>query len=540
MNRGLLLLIALAVTAAVAGVLLTLNATAPVNPSERSAPDAKNDGLSGTSAPRPMVFPKTVPSGSPTAKRPAVIATAAPAETETQSSTRGVEEPPTPNTTELAESETAQYLEPVPTGGPISAQAPTNELAEAQSGESAGPRKVDLSAFAALGIINVDDDELLEEDGKARKLKLAQGINKGSKSAAQPPTDAVAAFHDAIRAGTLDRRTVDKAVQAMEPQDFPVAIAEIDRREWNAESHSMLKGVMKQWGKLDIDSAIAHADRYDRRSMQRDATAQAIAGWTEQNPDAAYERLRAADPNDDIAKYIPNGDLFKQLGQQDVNGAINKALALEDPSQKASGVLGALSNVPSDQRQNYMQDVYQRAGDPESQKVFAKQVVNGWRKYEPEVAASWIDTLPDEDVRKAATDSLLGSWGYDDPETAIQWVRHNPEDENTSRYIGNIAGRWARDAPNELASYLNQQPDSPSLDPAVSTLTKEIAKSDARNAMGWAESILDEKKRVSAITSTAREWMKQDPAGASAYILNHAELSEKNKERLLTPPPASR
>jgi hypothetical protein len=47
----------------------------------------------------------------------------------------------------------------------------------------------------------------------------------------------------------------------------------------------------------------------------------------------------------------------------------------------------------------------------------------------PEFTASWLETLPDPAIRKAAANTLTANWGAFDPAAARRWIDTLPEGE---------------------------------------------------------------------------------------------------------------
>jgi len=430
---------------------------------------------------------------------------------------------------------------------PTPTPTPEEEIAAARMASAAtGEADVDVARFAETSDSNrittrKDDKTIDQKDSKkAEKLRakndrrLAQG--KGPVDGATSDTPALDAFQVALGFQGTDKFSygkVVKAVQGMEAQEFPQAAAQLQQMEWNKESHYMMNALMKQWGKTDLDSALQAADQMDIRRMQRDAKREAMEGWAAHNTDAAYNMLLGGEDGDPLAEFVSPTKVFHDLAKVNAQGALDKVWNLPDSKQQNAALAGVLAALPSDERRQATRSLYQQAPTPESQSMLARAVVNDLRIYQPAEAAAFVDTIQEADIRKSVSSTLIGTWAADDPQQAMGWAASHPPGEQTERDVSSVASRWVRTDRHEFADWLNQQPATPTLDPAVQAMVRAEQKENPGTAMGWAESIVDAKDRVSSVRSVAATWMKTDPATATPYILNHAELSDKDKDRLL-------
>jgi|GEM_PF-1592852 len=390
-------------------------------------------------------------------------------------------------------------------------------------------------------ITNIDQKIAEKLAKKEEKLRDKNGQINGeeteaSETSATSATPALDAFQVALGYQGTDKFSygkVLKAVQGMHEHEFPQAAAQLEGLEWNKESHYMMNALMKQWGKTDLDAALNAADTMDIRRMQSDARREAMAGWSSHNPDEAYRMLLGGEDQNPLAEYVSPAKVFKDLAQSNPQAALDKVWNLPETRQQNSALAGVLSALPADERQTAARSLYQQAPTPESQSMLARAVVNDLRIYRPTEAAAFVDSIQEPAIRKSASSTLISSWATDDPTEAMGWAASHAPSEQTERDVSSVASRWVRNDRNEFGNWLNQQPATATLDPAVQVLVRAEQKESPSTAMGWAESIVDPKDRVSSVRSVAAAWMKTDPAIATPYILNHAELTDKEKQKLL-------
>src|SRR5690606_29654394 len=84
---------------------------------------------------------------------------------------------------------------------------------------------------------------------------------------------------------------------------------------------------------------------------------------------------------------------------------------------------------------------------------------------------------------------------------------------------------------NESAAWLNTLPPSPELDRAIASYTYRAAQEDPAGAMGWAESISNDRMRTRMMQQVARSWKIENPQSFEVY-LDESEFTEDEKEAL--------
>jgi hypothetical protein len=153
---------------------------------------------------------------------------------------------------------------------------------------------------------------------------------------------------------------------------------------------------------------------------------------------------------------------------------------------------------------------------------------------DPARAREWASQLPSVAARRAANNTIAQDWALDDPAAATQWAAQLPADERGSS-TGGAARIWAREDPEAAGNFLNSLGGTVR-DEAVASFSAIMAYENSSLALTWATTIADPKMRTDTEERIALEWMKQDPAGARAWIENSA-LPEAEKTRLLSTTP---
>jgi hypothetical protein len=127
-----------------------------------------------------------------------------------------------------------------------------------------------------------------------------------------------------------------------------------------------------------------------------------------------------------------------------------------------------------------------------------------WGDSDPEAAAVWLESLPDDAAAKPAARGLIRSWAAFDPEAAISW-----------------------------ASTL---PSGPTRDAAASSLSSSLVRRFPDVAWQWAGSVSDPAARNAAIVELDYRWGYDAPEKYRA-ALDEARRASGSTDRGSKPPP---
>jgi hypothetical protein len=151
-------------------------------------------------------------------------------------------------------------------------------------------------------------------------------------------------------------------------------------------------------------------------------------------------------------------------------------------------------------------------------------------------AASWVQKIPNADLRNQAYSGLAAQMAFSDPKTASEWASNLPA-EAACGAVGSVVSIWAQSDSAAAGKWLEGLSGG-LRDSAVSSYSSTMAETDPAAAMAWAVTISDKKKRESSERWAASQWLKTDPTAARAWI-QHGSLDEEGKAKLLGSPSPS-
>ncbi|MES2922047.1 MAG: hypothetical protein V4819_10890 [Verrucomicrobiota bacterium] len=151
----------------------------------------------------------------------------------------------------------------------------------------------------------------------------------------------------------------------------------------------------------------------------------------------------------------------------------------------------------------------------------------------PAAYAKAIASLPAETTLKAR-ESFMGKWGELDPEAAAKWLDSLPDDAASKPAAAGLASAWASYDEYAASNWAASLPAGPSRDAAAASLSSSLAREQFNEAWQWANSISNPSARDEAIFDLDSKW------GYDAPQKFRAALDKVRRARGMTdrgPPP---
>ncbi|GEM_PF-2253652 len=299
-----------------------------------------------------------------------------------------------------------------------------------------------------------------------------EGIRVALDAIAHSDPRLAAAAFDAVTTDELPlgRQRNDLARQIahrMAQEDIQSALAWTDTLDPVARREA-LREVSQEWARQDPKSAAEYALTLSDPRQQRDAVSEATHHWARDNPGAALEWANNLEGDTSLAA---------------MRGVIG-TIADNDP-QAAANMIGQMdfSTAPADAYSDM-------AGD----------LASHWSRFDPEAAANWAQTLPEEnEAQHHAFERVADHWVEQDSLGASEWVGSLPEGE-----LRDIAAR---------------------------RLVEHIAPSDPDAAYQWALSLSDLGHQTEMLHEVFEQWQERDPQSAEA-TLNAAPISNEQRQEI--------
>lgn len=335
------------------------------------------------------------------------------------------------------------------------------------------------------------------------------------------------------RASTNETPSTPPPAAAVSTNTIMQELERIAAMPWTPATEQMLQSVVSKWAAGDPMAALQYSMQIESRRVRNALLAGVFNTWAKNDINGAYNWLVANRETDPVAFQAGMRPVFSTLAAANLDNAMRMALDLAPGSDRMSAMRIVVDQASRAGKPDAMVSYLESFQTPGEKQGYASILASSWAVYDPLRAAQWAASLSDPYLRNATMNSAIGMWASDNPTAAAAWVMAISDPQLRTREIAQVTQAWARYDPVKAADWLlAQRPPSPTLDPAIQSLAGTVMKSNPQGAVMWAAAISDPKTRNSTIMSISREWMKSDPASASAYIAN-SPLSPNQKNRLL-------
>jgi hypothetical protein len=370
------------------------------------------------------------------------------------------------------------------------------------------------------------------------------------------PDDSAADLIDralAIEDPSLRSELLRRAVDVLRPEQVQDGLALADRIPVGLDRNRFIRELFARLAEQDPEAAITQAQQLAPGRNRRDALGQVVRMWREHDPDAAM-RWVLDQPNSALRTQVLR-DVFYDLSAEDPQRALRLA--------EQAGPLASIQGT--------------------------EIIFEHWAATDPGAAAARAEELPPGAMRLDAIDSIARSWAERDPESAIAWARslstpeevrralsgammthsyQHPEaafrtaigvEEIESYAIDSLAGSWARTDARGALSFIETLPPSRRRDVALRSVAlelsfeepmealrvasllpdghdragiiegvaMELASVDPRSAATWAAGLSEERDRGRAISRVVESWAENDPTAAADFVAHLPEGDER-------------
>ena len=312
-----------------------------------------------------------------------------------------------------------------------------------------------------------------------------------------------------------------------------LALQRLATMPWSPASEQLLQDTVTKWAASDPTAALQYALGIESRRVRASLVSGIFNSWAKTDPGGAYNWLMANRESDPGTFQMGLKPVFTALSAGGIDNAMKMALSISTGADRLSAMRIVVEQAARGGTAPSMVSYIDTLQTPGERQSYASMLAQNWALYAPEDAAKWALSLTDPALQKATLSTTIGAWASDNPQAAAAWALSLPAGELKNKQIAQVTQSWARYDPVRAADcLLAQHPPSPNLDPAIQGLVGTVVRSNPEGAIMWAATISDPKQRTSTIISASREWMRNDPNKASAYIMT-APLTPTQRTRLL-------
>jgi len=202
--------------------------------------------------------------------------------------------------------------------------------------------------------------------------------------------------------------------------------------------------------------------------------------------------------------------------QKGKGATIQDAMRIEDPQQRAASLRDAGAEAA---RKDPARAISQGASlSSEQDKLeFLRGIYSSWSLNDPVAALDYAkSSMPAGTARSEAIGIAMNKWSAKDPRAAWMWSEENLTGPLKDQAQTDVLIGWTRKTPEAAAQwFVSSGNASPSL---AGVLAGTYAEQNPQQAFDWAKSLREPAARRTAIDTSGREWLTQNPAEAVAAL----------------------
>ena len=306
----------------------------------------------------------------------------------------------------------------------------------------------------------------------------------------------------------------------------PQSLAADDERQKNLE----------QWAQRDPQAALEFA----RTKLKGDRRAQALSAiltvWGKNDPAAAWAWVSANEPT---ASHHFDA-LLEVFGKNSPETAAHYVAEVvrNHPEAALEVNLSALLGITYSGNFAAAQAfVNANAGlSPELRGNLYNFIAGQWARYSPEAAAAWVVALPAGPQRDQALVGLGDSWAGTDPAGAAKFAETLPSGESRQLALRQAINNWLQDDPDKARQWVMDNNHHEDYDQAVAAIATQsnFMFREPDRALRWASTIFDDGIRIQSTGVVLAGLYSRDPAATVAYIRGATNLTDEQRNQLLT------
>jgi hypothetical protein len=157
------------------------------------------------------------------------------------------------------------------------------------------------------------------------------------------------------------------------------------------------------------------------------------------------------------------------------------------------------------------------------------EVVALWAADDSESALLWLESNAQGLARLETLNNGVELWAERNPSEAARWIDGMANDGSKASAAKSLAAKWVKSEPNAAAEWVSGLPNGPIRDDAMLALAESWIQTDATAASIWAFSEAEFNGNYELLRETIREFSKQSPTEAEAFVRDMAGAPHADK-----------
>ena len=283
----------------------------------------------------------------------------------------------------------------------------------------------------------------------------------------------------------------------------------------------------------DPASAIEMARQQIPTARRGEAHAAILKVWSQSAPEAAWRWVLA---NPEAAGSGQPGVVLMQVAGRDPALALRFAaeLAAARPDRAEEAYASVFSVMMQAGDYTAALHAVRQIADPALQSTLTQPIVAHWAVYQPDAVIGWLRSISDPAARDRLMNNVTQSLAVTEPRRAAEIAVTIQTAETRRTALTDAVTAWFDANPAEATAWVDRFDPHPDLDGIAATIATmpAIVATRADVAVGWAESITEEKLRLRSLSTIVSAWAGRDRAAALRYVETSPALNGEERHEL--------
>lgn len=261
-----------------------------------------------------------------------------------------------------------------------------------------------------------------------------------------------------------------------------------------------------------------------------------LMGWAATDPQGAIAAMADLPAELDSQKPQLIQNLIAGLADNDIALATQVALEMspEDDPRQASRLMFTVANEALRKDGPEVAAIWVNSlPDGEAKGAAMRRVTQEYARKDPAAAAAWAESYADQPYAAPAIGEISEEWAETDAAAATAWLETLPEGPAQNRGFSEAFGEWEDRDPDAATAYLNSMKESPQRDAAIAGFARGYAWQDPQAAIQWANNISDPQARTRSLIQVGYAYHRRDPINAKTWLENSGLTPAQQRQAMM-------
>ena len=312
------------------------------------------------------------------------------------------------------------------------------------------------------------------------------------------------------------------------------ALAWVEASLPKAHRRAALQVILPALAKTDPALAMATLNELPPGLVYRQVLQQVVGQWTSRDPSSAGAYVAALPASIERSQSIE--EVAKTWALRDPEAVKKWAATLSNDQERSAAMKVLLASLENREPARAAALLLEFTGTNLADGIpYISTIMANWAKSDLASAASWVNALPQGQLRDTAVRSFVAQWEKQDPVAAINFAAKLPENSAQQELVQTLAASWSLRQSQAAINWANGLPEGAIRDSALAGIAKSLTQSDPVQAANIVASMVPGDLQAKAAMDVVGRWASSDINAAAKWVtmFPEGETRENAAGRLL-------